>query len=131
MSREVDLTVERGCTLKSGSIFSVNEVVPKNITYAQLMAGITAGTYTKKSLANKTYAGQVRNRADGTLITNLVITVANNEMSYSIPASVTKTWPNKADTLFYDVHETDSTDGSVIPKVKGKISVMPSITSED
>lgn len=128
MIRPIDITVKRGCTLQSGEIFSTNEVVPKNITYAQLLAGITAGTYTIKSLANKTFAGQVRDRAGGTLRADLVIEVVDDKMSFSVPADITVLWPTDVNAMFYDVFETDTVTGVVREAVKGKILIEPAIT---
>jgi hypothetical protein len=128
MTRSIDITVKRGCTLQSGDIFSTNEVVPANITYAQLLAGIQLGTYTLKSLVNKTYRGQVRDRANGTLRANLVFTVANNKMSFSVPASITAAWPKDTTTMFYDVFETDTQTTRVREAAQGKVIIQPAIT---
>lgn len=131
MNRQTDLTVKRGCTLQSGKFFSVNEVVPKNITYAQLLAGIANSTYTKKSLENKTYKGQVRNLTNGVLAGDLVFEVVDDEMSFSLPASVTVTWPNVKGTFFYDVFETDTITNVVRLITEGKVNVIPAMTKED
>lgn len=128
MSRSIDLTVKRGCTLRSGEIFSTNEVVPKNITYTQLLTGITLGTYTLKSLEDKTYAGQVRDRAGGTLRADLVFEVVDDKMSFSVPAEITATWPNDITAMFYDVFETDTVTGVVREAAKGKVILEPAIT---
>ena len=130
MTQKLDLTVKRGCTLQSGKLISVNEPVPKNITYAQLLAGIADDTYTLKSLADKTYSGQVRDRANATLRGQLVFDTTDDMLSFSLPASVTETWENKADTFYYDVIETDTVTNQVVSRVEGKISVVPTVTKE-
>lgn len=129
MTRAIDIYVKRGCTLQSGDMFAVNEIVPKNITYAQLLDGIVLGTYTLKSLENKTYVGQVRDRANGLFRADLVFEVIDDKMRFSVPADETATWPNESNTFFYDVLETDSITGVVREAAKGKIIVEPSITS--
>lgn len=130
MSTEMNLVVTRGCTLKSGEIYSVNEPVPSNITYEQLMAGIADGTYTLKSLANKTYRGQVRDRANTAIKAELVFTTLGDKLVFTVPASVTETWINEAATFFYDVFETDTITEEVIQVVHGKITVNAAITIE-
>lgn len=128
MIKPITLKVIRGTSLTSGEYFSVNESVPNNITYAQLLAGIDLGTYTLKSLANKSYKGQVRDRANASLKAELIFTVANDRMKFSIPASVTKDWPNEAVTYFYDVFETDTVTGNIKAVAHGNIQVQPAIT---
>ena len=130
MTQKLDLTVKRGCTLQSGKLISVNESVPKNITYTQLLEGIENDTYSLKSLANKTYEGQVRDRANATLRGQLVFNKTDDMLSFSLPASVTETWENKADTFYYDVIETDTVTGEVVSRAEGKIFVIPSVTKE-
>lgn len=130
MSRQLNLLVTRGCTLKSGEIFSVNESVPSNITYEQLEQGITNGTYTLRPLSGKEYTGQIRERANTGVLADLVFTVAENRMTFSVPASVTKTWENVDATFFYDVFETDISTGEVAVAVHGKIAVSAAITQE-
>lgn len=130
MSREINFKLKRGCTLKSGEIFSVNEVIPVNITADQLQAGIENGTYTLRSLNNKIFKGQVRERANSAVIADIVFNTVNNKMTFTVPASVTKTWPNKNDTFFYDVFETDTSTGEVREVVYGKIVLVQAITKE-
>lgn len=128
MTRQIDITVTRGCTLKSGKIFSVEETLPVGITYAELVLGITNGTYTKKSLAGKSYSGQIRERANAKHYGDLEFTVVDDELQFSLDASVTALWENEATTLFYDVFETDIASGEILPIIKGKILVEPAIT---
>lgn len=128
MTKPIHITVKRGTTLVSGKYFSTNETVPANITYAELMAGIALGTYTLKPLANKSYKGQVRSIANGNVEADLVFSTEDDQMQFTIPALVTATWPNKAVTLFYDVHETDTDTGIVRTVAEGTIGVIPSIT---
>lgn len=128
MSREMNLVVKRGTTLKSGKIFSLNESIPADITYADLMAGIADGTYTKKSLTGKTYKGQVRDRAGATMRGELSFDTAGDVLTFSLPAATTLAWPTNIDTLFYDVLETTTATGVVLTKVYGKIKVEPTIT---
>lgn len=131
MKQEMNLSVKRGCTLKSGKLFSINESVPSNITYAQLMAGIAAGTYTLKSLAGKSYAGQVRERPNTAVLGELSFNTSGNYLTFTLPASVTASWPNNATTLFYDVLETDTATGHVREVAYGNIEVNAAITKED
>lgn len=131
MKQQMNLSVKRGCTLESGKIFSVNETVPSNITYAQLMAGIEEGTYTLKSLTGKTYEGQVRERPNTPVLGNLVFDTTDDFLTFSLSAAITGTWPNNATTLFYDVFETDTTTGKVREVVYGNIQVNAAITKED
>lgn len=126
----MNITVKHGCGLQSGKIFSVNESVPRHVTYAQLMEGIADGTYTVKSLAGKTYAGQVRDAPNGTLLGELQFEIENNMLSFSLPSSVTVGWPNEPNTYFYDVQETTTATGNVLSKIEGNITVRPSITVE-
>jgi hypothetical protein len=130
MKQQMNLSVKRGCTLESGKIFSVNESVPSNITYAQLMAGIEEGTYTLKSLAGKIYEGQVRERPNTPVLANLVFDTTEDFLTFSIPAAVTGTWPNDATTVFYDVFETDTNTGKVREVVYGNIQINAAITKE-
>lgn len=131
MARVMDLRVKHGCTLQSGKIFAVNEVVPANITYEQLMAGIDDDIYTLVSLTGKTYRGQIRDRAGATLRADLVPLVENDILSFSVPASVVVTWPNESNTFFYDLFETDTVSGIVTLKAEGKVELIPSITQEE
>lgn len=131
MIKQLNLSVTRGCTLASGKLIEVSEVVPANITYAQLLAGITAGTYTKKSLSGKTFKGQVRDRANAHLRGDLVFDTTNDELSFSLAAEFTAEWPNESNTYFYDVLETTTATGLVRKRVEGKITVSPSITLEE
>jgi hypothetical protein len=128
MSNEMNLSVKRGCTLKSGKIFSVNETVPVNITYAQLMEGITEGTYTLVSLSGKTFSGQVRERPNTAVLANLVFNTTGDYLTFLVPAAVTETWSNKGTTLFYDVFETTTATGEVREVAYGKITVNSAIT---
>lgn len=130
MSREINFNLKRGCTLKSGEIFSINQTLPANITAEQLQTGIQNGIYTLKPLANKTYTGQVRERANSAVVAQLVFSVVNDKMTFSIPASITKVWPNKNDVYFYDVFETDAITGEVREVVNGKITLVQAITKE-
>lgn len=130
MTQELNLHVIRGCTLVSPEIFSINEPVPANITYEQLEAGIADGTYTLKSLGDNTYLGLVRERPNTPLLAQLNITITDDRLVFSIPASVTSTWPNKQTTLFYDLFATDINTDVVTPVVHGKILVHAAITSE-
>lgn len=130
MPKPIHIEVKRGTTLQSGEYFSVNEVVPDGITYAQLLAGIANNTYTLRSLVNKTFKGQIRDRANASLKADLVFTVADNKMKFSVPASVTETWPNTAATFFYDALETDTVTGLVKVVAEGTIGVIPTITLE-
>jgi len=130
MPKPIHIEVTRGTTLQSGEYFSVNEAVPDNITYAQLLAGITLGTYTLKSLVGKTFKGQVRDRANATLQADLVFSVTDNKMKFSVPFSITNTWPNKAVTFFYDVIETDTGASTSRIAAEGTIGVLPAITLE-
>ena len=130
MAREMNISVKHGCTLQSGKIFSINESVPRNTTYAEIIAGIAAGTYTKKSLADKTYSGQIREQVGFPVLAELSFQVVDNELSFSVPASVIETWPNAAATFFYDVQETDTVTSIVSSKVEGRITVVPYITED-
>lgn len=126
----MNLSVRIGTTLRSGKMLFVNEPLPTGITYTQILAGIAANTYTKKSLAGHTFKGQARERAGAKLGAELVITTANDELSFTIPAAVTKLWPNEITTLFYDIQDTTTSTGAVDCTVYGKIAVVPSITIE-
>lgn len=128
MAKQIDITVTRGCTLKSGKIFSVVESLPVGITYTELLAGIDIGTYTKKSLVGKTYAGQIRDRANAKHRGDLVFDTTNDELEFTLDAADTELWENEAATFFYDVFETDTASGEVLPIIKGKILVEPAIT---
>jgi hypothetical protein len=130
MSRELNLTVTRGCTLKSPEIFSVNEAVPSNITYEQLMQGIEDGIYTLKSLEDKLHIGQVRERPNAEVKANLIFQTAGDILTFTIPADITVTWPNQGHTLFYDVFETDAVTGEVLRIIYGKILVIAALTIE-
>lgn len=130
MPKPIHIEITRGTTLQSGEYFSVNEAVPENITYAQLLAGISLGTYTLKSLVGKTFKGQVRDMANAVLRADLVFSVTDNKMKFSIPYSVTSTWPNKPATFFYDVVETDISLNTSRICAQGSIGVLPSITLE-
>lgn len=130
MPKPIHIEVKRGTTLQSGEYFSVNEVVPDGITYAQLLAGIADDTYTLRSLVNKTFKGQIRDRANAALKADLVFTVVDDKMKFSVPASVTETWPNNTATFFYDAIETDTVTGLVKVVAEGTIGVIPTITLE-
>lgn len=130
MRQEMNLTVKRGCTLESGKIFSINETVPANITYAQLMEGIENDDYTLVSLAGKTFQGQVRERPNTSVVGNLVFTVTDDMLTFTVPATVTAEWPNTGVTFFYDVFETTIATGVVREVAFGKINVMAAITKE-
>ena len=130
MPKPIHIDVKRGTTLQSGEYFSVNEVVPDGITYAQLLAGIADATYTLRSLADKEYKGQIRDRANAALKADLVFTVVDDKMKFSVPASVTETWPNTTATFFYDAIETDTVTGLVKVAAEGTIGVIPTITLE-
>lgn len=128
MAKPVHIDVTRGTTLVSGKYFSTNEPVPSNISYTELQAGIALGTYTLKSLANKEYKGQVRDRANAAIQAELVFVVEDDQMQFMVPNLITATWSNKTNTFFYDVHETDTVTGIVRVAAEGTIGVIPSIT---
>lgn len=128
MVRPIKLKVIRGTTLVSGEYFSVNETVPPDISYAELLAGIGNDTYTLKSLGFKSYKGQVRDRANSALKAELQFSVANDRMKFSILNTVTETWENKAATFFYDVFETDLQTEIVKLAAHGTIEVIPAMT---
>jgi hypothetical protein len=128
MSRELDLHVTRGTTLVSGKIFSVIESVPDDITYEELMGGITAGDYTLLPLTGKTYAGQVRDRAGASLRGSFTFSTTADMLVFSLAASVTATFPDDKQALFYNVLETTTATGVVKEIVRGKIFVRRSET---
>jgi hypothetical protein len=131
MAKELNLTVARGETLQSGKIFTVVEPLPLGISQYDLLQGIEESTYTLVSLANISYSGEVRDRANSVLRGTLVFSVSDDQMSFTLPASVTKDWPNEASTYKYDVFSTNSVDGVVVRVLYGNISVEPAITNED
>ncbi len=131
MAHEMNLIVTRGTTLKSGKVFSVEETLPSGITYEELMAGIVSEIYHVKPLTGKTYSGQVRDRANALMRGELVFDTTDNQLSFTVPAEVTKTWPNEDVTYFYDAHETVTLTGEVTRVMYGKIFVKASITKED
>jgi hypothetical protein len=131
MAKQLDLVVKRGTTLQSPKIFSVNEPVPANISYAELMAGIEAETYTLKSLDGYTHVGHVRERPNTAIKAELVFDTTDDKLSWSIPASVTATWDNELTVLFYDVFRTHVSTGVVTTVAEGKITVNSSITAEE
>lgn len=131
MSRQLDITVTRGTTLKSGEIFSVEEPLPAGITYAALLEGIDAGDFTLKSLASMDYTGQIRDRANATWRAELVFSKTGDKLSFSVPANTTAQWPNESAVYKYDVIGTNNDTGVVSRVVWGNIIVEPSITNED
>lgn len=131
MAKELNLTVARGETLQSGKIFTVVEPLPLGISQYDLLQGIEESTYTLVSLANISYSGEVRDRANSVLRGTLVFSVSDDQMSFTLPASVTKDWPNEVSTYKYDVFSTNSVDGVVMRVLYGNISVEPAITNED
>lgn len=131
MAKQLNLSVTRGETLQSGKIFTVIEPLPLNITYKELMEGIEDGTYTLESLMDHTFTGEIRNRANATLRGTLVCTVEDDQLSFSLASTVTKTWPNEATTFKYDLFSTNTITGVVKKVVYGNIDVIPAITNED
>lgn len=128
MARELNLTVKRGCTLISPKFFSINEALPPNITYQEILQGIDEGTYTLKSLLNKEYIGQVREGANRTVLADLHFIIEDNMMHFKVN---TTQFPNTKADLFYDVFEKDLATQEVLEKVHGRLTINSAITKED
>lgn len=130
MNNQMNIEVHWGSTLQSGKMFTTNEPLPPGISYQELMDGIADGTYSLKSLAGKTFKGQIRERANAVLKAELVISTDANMLSFSVPASIIKTWPNEKLTYYYDLYETETSTGIVKLRAQGQVNIKPAMTKE-
>ncbi len=126
---EYNISLTKGDSYQSEAFFFINENIPSYLSIDEIDAGLTSGLYTKFDLSNFTPKGQVRADFTDVKVSDLVVTVADNELTFDIDKQDFDQMPNEERTLVYDVQLTDQ-GGNNYTVIKGQINIVPEVTSE-